>query len=166
MGDQVDTDAPDPTFNPPTLADILTVRSAGSIWYDYAREVESVSLRLSDTSAMSKSTLLVPVNKAVLALHRKPHEGPAPDGDDMEITDEKTRVNVERWVSVHIIPVCHLLSRNAYPTLLDGRHVYFKQISESGWKWEQYAVNGTIRILDQVHASNGDIYFINGVLDV
>ncbi|KZO94100.1 hypothetical protein CALVIDRAFT_485014 [Calocera viscosa TUFC12733] len=161
----VDHYAPE-RISEPTLADLLTVHTIASIWYDYAREVEPVSLRLSDTSGTSKSTLFVPVNKAIMALHRKPHQGP--EGDRVEITDDKAKDNVERWVSAHIVPIApiDLSSQHPYPTLLDGHHVSFTRESEGGAEWEQYVVNENIRIVNRAHASNGDIYFVDGVLDV
>ncbi|KZT51229.1 hypothetical protein CALCODRAFT_147703 [Calocera cornea HHB12733] len=167
MTDQSHMDVYAPiTTSEPTLADLLTVHTIGSIWYDYAREVEPISLRLSDTSPSSKSTLFVPVNKAIMALHRKPHEGPA--GDDVEITDDKAKVNVERWVSAHIVPTAPLdmATERAYPTLLDGHDVFFKRTTETGEEWQQYTLNANICIVSKAPASNGDIYFIDGVLDV
>lgn len=53
----------------PTLADLLTIESSASIFFSYARELE-MSKMFADTSA--KITLLVPTNKAVMALARKP----------------------------------------------------------------------------------------------
>ena len=53
----------------PTLADLLTIESSTSIFYSYARELE-ISQLFSNPDA--RSTLLVPTNKAVIALPRKP----------------------------------------------------------------------------------------------
>ncbi len=53
----------------PTLADILTIEPSASIFYSYARELELSKLFM---DPLSKSTLLVPTNKAVMALARKP----------------------------------------------------------------------------------------------
>ena len=65
----------DETYTPatnsqPTLADLLTIESSASIFYSYAREVE-LSRLFADPDA--ESTLLVPTNKAVMALPRKPY---------------------------------------------------------------------------------------------
>src|SRR5437016_2481132 len=64
----------DPEYVPqttpqPTLADLLTVEPAASIFYSYARELELSSM-LSDHD--TKVTVFVPTNKAVMALARKP----------------------------------------------------------------------------------------------
>lgn len=53
----------------PTLADLLTIEPSASIFYTYARELE-LSKTFADTSP--HLTLLVPTNKAVMALARKP----------------------------------------------------------------------------------------------
>ena len=53
----------------PTLADLLTIEASASIFYSYARELE-LSQAFADVD--TKSTLLVPTNKAVMALARKP----------------------------------------------------------------------------------------------
>ncbi len=53
----------------PTLFDLLTIESSTSIFFSYARELE---LSRSFVNVDSKLTLLVPTNKAVMALARKP----------------------------------------------------------------------------------------------
>ena len=57
------------TNEKPTLADLLTIEPSASIFYTYAREVE-LSKTFADKA--SRLTLLVPTNKAVMALARKP----------------------------------------------------------------------------------------------
>lgn len=52
-----------------TLADFLTIESSASIFYDYARGI-SLGNKLIDKS--SKITVLVPNNKAVMRLAKKP----------------------------------------------------------------------------------------------
>jgi len=54
---------------PPTLFDILTIETGSSIFFSYARELELSRLFV---DADAKLTLLVPTNKAVMALARKP----------------------------------------------------------------------------------------------
>ena len=54
----------------PCLADLLTIESSASIFYSYARETE-LSKLFTDKDA--HTTLLVPTNKAVIALPRKPY---------------------------------------------------------------------------------------------
>jgi hypothetical protein len=58
------------THTQPSLADLLTIESSASIFYSYARELE-LSSQFSETAG-TKWTLLVPTNRAVMALSRKP----------------------------------------------------------------------------------------------
>jgi len=53
----------------PTLYDILTIDSSLSIFFSYARETHLSSLFEAEGPAV---TLLVPTNRAVMALPRKP----------------------------------------------------------------------------------------------
>ena len=52
-----------------TLADLLTIEPSASIFYDYARGV-GLGNKLNDKSSMI--TVLVPMNKAVMKLAKKP----------------------------------------------------------------------------------------------
>jgi hypothetical protein len=52
-----------------TLADFLTIEPSASIFYDYARGI-GLGNRLSDDSSVI--TLLVPMNKAIMTLAKKP----------------------------------------------------------------------------------------------
>ena len=53
----------------PSLADLLTIDTSASIFYSYARELQ-LSEKFSESD--EHITLLVPTNKAVIALPRKP----------------------------------------------------------------------------------------------
>lgn len=66
--DMSESNAPLTTIQP-TLADLLTIDPSASIFYSYGRELELSKLFM---DPLSKSTLLVPTNKAVMALARKP----------------------------------------------------------------------------------------------
>ena len=52
-----------------TLADLLTIEPSASIFYDYARGID-LGNKLNDKSSLI--TVLVPMNKAVMKLARKP----------------------------------------------------------------------------------------------
>ena len=60
---------PGVSYTTQTLADLLTIESSASIFYDYARGV-NLGNKLNDKSSMI--TVLVPMNKAVMKLARKP----------------------------------------------------------------------------------------------
>ena len=52
-----------------TLADLLTIEPSAAIFYDYARRI-SLGNKLNDKSSMI--TVLVPRNKAIMKLAKKP----------------------------------------------------------------------------------------------
>ena len=74
----VNDSAPLKTDGLPTLADLLTIGPSASIFYSYARELALSELFstppqvLDDVTGKGGLTLLVPTNKAVMALARKP----------------------------------------------------------------------------------------------
>ncbi|KAL9716649.1 hypothetical protein Ac2012v2_001101 [Leucoagaricus gongylophorus] len=152
----------------PTLADLLTIEQSASIFYSYARELE-LSKMFNDNTI--KATIFVPTNKAVMALVRKPHQGQAPNAisDDVHITEEeyerKYMVNIERWVSAHIIPEYPItLDSHEHLTLLDGKSISFKSISKGNSKepeWTRVTLEDGAHILGMKEASNGVLYLID-----
>ncbi|EIN14337.1 hypothetical protein PUNSTDRAFT_59633 [Punctularia strigosozonata HHB-11173 SS5] len=150
----------------PTLADLLTIEPSASIFYSYARETK-FSMRFSEQQ--SNTTLLVPVNKAVMALARKPHQGPAPGQleDGVTITEQEyeaqSQENVRKWVGAHIIPDSPVVLSGVYSTLLAGRPVSFSaKISEPDWS--EVKVNGDVSIIARKEASNGVLYLLDGTI--
>ncbi|EKM61541.1 uncharacterized protein PHACADRAFT_248219 [Phanerochaete carnosa HHB-10118-sp] len=154
------------TNEKPTLADLLTIEPSASIFYSYAREVE-LSKGFADND--SRLTLLVPTNKAVMALTRKPHQGAAPPEDTgVVITDEeldaRSKENVVRWVSAHIIPEHPLvLSPGAHPTLLDGKSVTFREAAgqPESPEWAHVILDDDTHIIAAKQAANGVVYMID-----
>ncbi len=121
----------------PRLSDVMTLEPQASIFFSYARESAKLSGILSgevENEDGKKYTVFVPMNRAVMALPRKPyvrprvlqrvavggvrltvveyrHEGlPQKVEIPLEITmkeaDRESLLNVERWVGAHIVPVC------------------------------------------------------------
>ncbi|KAG8950412.1 hypothetical protein FRC04_007427 [Tulasnella sp. 424] len=156
----------------PTLFDLLVLQRGSSIFFDYLRESSTISQRMNDESA--KSTLLLPTNKAVIALGWKPHQGPptpSPDGDvKVEITEEMGKANVERWLSAHILPADDIdfKSENPIPTLLEGRPVsVLKTHTGQSEEWQNYGLaqgDGAVGLVKRIQASNGVLYVINGTI--
>ncbi|KAI0307608.1 hypothetical protein B0F90DRAFT_1813055 [Multifurca ochricompacta] len=145
------------SFRRPTLFDLLTIEPSTSIFFSYARELELSRLFV---DLDSNITLLAPTNKAVMALARKP---PFPNDGTIELTEqeleERSKKNVEHWVSLHIIPVRIpiVLNSHIYPTLAEGKAVTFKQISQDPTlpEWKRVLLNGGIKILNEKEAING-----------
>ncbi|KAF8890092.1 hypothetical protein BD779DRAFT_1518282 [Infundibulicybe gibba] len=157
------------THSKPTLADLLTIDSSASIFYSYARELE-LSRILSDVDA--NITVLVPTNKAVMALARKPHQGTSAVEDKIEISeiefDRRSKQNVQRWVSAHIIPQSPIsLAGHTYNTLLDDRTITFTPITKSagkGSEWSQVTLEDGIHITSKKEGLNGVLYMIDGTI--
>ncbi|KAJ6582826.1 hypothetical protein B0H10DRAFT_2097931 [Mycena sp. CBHHK59/15] len=173
QADQVPMDAgpiPQTAFQP-TLADLLTIEPSTSIFYSYARELAS-----SDMFANTRGgpiTLLVPTNKAVMALARKPHQDPEPIDTGVIVTEEefdaRSRANVERWVSAHIIPQSPITldAETTYPTLLDGKSITFAPTSNGkadAPAWSRVVIDGRVHITAMHEASNGVLFLIDGTI--
>ncbi|KAF8814033.1 hypothetical protein BYT27DRAFT_7082994 [Phlegmacium glaucopus] len=153
------------TTSQPTLADLLTIEPSASIFYSYARELELSSM-FSDTS--THVSLLVPTNKAIMALSRKPHEGPEKP-DETEITEEQydqvRKKNVENWVCAHILPEYPVsFDIQDHQTLLFAKSVTFQSTSRHGADWAHVTLENGIRIIGKKEALNGDLYLIDGAI--
>ncbi|KAI0800607.1 hypothetical protein C8Q74DRAFT_1214484 [Fomes fomentarius] len=154
----------------PSLADLLTIETSSSIFYSYAREVE-ISKLFSDPNA--RSTVLVPSNKAVIALPRKPHEGTKPVDDGVVLSevefDSLSKENVERWVSAHIVPKypISLSLDGEYETLLAEKNVTFTIIDDGDKdapEWSRVLLDGSVRLTGVKEASNGVLYILDGTI--
>ncbi|KAJ7349080.1 hypothetical protein DFH08DRAFT_864350 [Mycena albidolilacea] len=150
----------------PTLADLLTIESSTSIFYSYAREL-TLSNMFSDSER--PITILAPTNKAVMALARKPHQGPVPVDDDIVITDEEfdsqSKKNVEKWISAHIIPQSPIDFDQTY-TRLDGRPISFasKKGDSKAPEWSRVVIGDNVHIIGEREASNGVLYLIDSTM--
>ncbi|KAF7294693.1 FAS1 domain-containing protein [Mycena indigotica] len=158
-----------PTTMKPTIADLLTIESSLSIFYGYARELH-LSNTFSDSNA-PEITVLAPTNKAVMALARKPHQDPVPADDGVIITEEefdaKSKENVQRWISAHIIPHGAIqFDDQTYDTLLDGKSLTFssKKGSSGPLDWSHASFGDDIHIVGKREAANGIIYLIDGTV--
>jgi len=152
-----------------TLADFLTIEPSASIFYDYARGID-LGNRLSDESSMI--TVLVPMNKAIMKLAKKPHQDDMRMHEGAVLTEEemytRSRKSVERWIAAHMVPT-HPIDFNSqsYPTLLDSTSVRFDIVKgdPNTPKWSNVLVNKDIRIVGSKEASNGIYYLIDGVIE-
>jgi len=68
-GVPMDVDQPTSNTGRPTLFDLLTIEPSSSIFFSYARELQLSRLFV---EVGANLTVLVPTNKAVMALARKP----------------------------------------------------------------------------------------------
>ncbi|CAE6411946.1 unnamed protein product [Rhizoctonia solani] len=153
--------------NGPTLADVLTIQQSSSIFYDYLREIPDIVDRLTDTSGNVMTTVFVPRNKAVITLPRKPHLGAA--GDEVEILtgrqyDERSRKNIARWISAHVVPSHPIELVGSHSTILPGKSIHFECKDESEKTWEHCTLESGVKIVQRVEASNGVLYIIDGTI--
>ncbi|KAF8635283.1 hypothetical protein AX15_000463 [Amanita polypyramis BW_CC] len=165
----------DDSFSPqihskPSLADWLTIEKPVSIFYTYARDLELSSLF---TDERARLTLFAPTNKAVMALARKPHQGPSTPDDGAYVSDQEydriSKENVRQWISSHIIPESpiDLDSTESKPTLLGGKSITFRPISKNDGQcptWSRVTLEDGIKILRMREASNGVLYVIDGTV--
>jgi len=163
------------TTTRPSLTDLLTIESSASIYYSYSRETEHAA---GFSVVGNRWTVLVPTNKAVMALARKPHQGPPPSDAEPDVAmteeqyDKRSRRNIERWVAAHIIPNQISLSDApvTYETLLEGKSVTFSPVHVKGEKgkdlpeWAGVTLEGGVRIIGMKEAENGVIYMIDGTI--
>jgi len=164
----MDVDQPTSNAGRPTLFDLLTIEPSSSIFFSYARELQLSRLFVKVDANL---TVLVPTNKAVMALTRKPHQVPDSTDDTIKLSEqemeERSNSNVERWVSLHIIPESLIsLQSRTYPTLVEGKTITFKEISKDPQvsEWQRVLVNGDTRILSKKEAINGVLYVIDGTI--
>lgn len=150
----------------PSLTDCLTVEKSLSLFYEYARELTDVMQRIQSSSI--KSTLLVPIDKAIIALPRKPHQDPisqTPNIDPSTYTqsDNSINANVQRFVTAHIIAeeIIEPELGKSYDTLLGGHPVIFKRDDNTG---EMTVDPGNVKVLKSLPAANGRIFYLDGAL--
>lgn len=95
------------------LSDVMGKDRSINIFASLTRDVESVSLRLDDSS--QNSTVLAPLNSAMDKLPRKPWEDPedynklGADAYEGEGGRERAQRNLKRFVEAHVVP------RNPWP---------------------------------------------------
>jgi len=157
----------------PLLYDLLIIQTKSTIFRDYLLSVHSIDALLRDKS--ESLTVLVPSNKAVQSMKRKPHESPPGDETEegnIDITDEELESgrarNVRRWISAHVIPEHPIKfdESKSYPTMLHGFSVGFSRTNDTlnTNNWKDWTVNPGIRIIDEVKGLNGALYLIEGVV--
>ncbi|KAH9075836.1 hypothetical protein EDB83DRAFT_2352563 [Lactarius deliciosus] len=137
----------------PTLSDLLTIEPTTSIFFSYARELELSRLLL---DLDSKITVLkadsVPVDDSIKLTEQE--------------LEERSTKNVERWVSLHIIPESPIsLTSRTYPTLAEGKISFVETSKDTTLpEWERVLINGDIQIINAKEAINGVLYVIDGTV--
>jgi hypothetical protein len=106
------------------LSDVLGKDRQINIFAGFTRDFAPISQRFDDSSL--NTTILAPVNSAIMALPRKPWEDPE-DYDDLgdnayegEKGEERARRNIRRFVEAHIVPASPWEEGDRLKTLAGG----------------------------------------------
>jgi hypothetical protein len=90
------------------LSDVLGRDRSINVFAGFTRDIASISERLADSG--QNTTILAPVNSAIMGLPQKPWEDPA-DYDNLganayegEDGEERAHKNLRRFVEAHIVP--------------------------------------------------------------
>ncbi|BEI80553.1 hypothetical protein CcaverHIS002_0110820 [Cutaneotrichosporon cavernicola] len=155
---EVIADKDQTVFNPVTpgsgpsglsLADALTLERQASLWWEYARDVSSVTARL---TRAGHTTLFVPTDEAIMALPHKPHNNPSGT-----TSDEDARHNVEAFLSAHIVSGDIEYGKPA--ETLGGTTVTVKKTGD-----DMRVVPGDAKVVGTKVASNGMIFYLDGTV--
>ncbi|ODN80380.1 hypothetical protein L202_02632 [Cryptococcus amylolentus CBS 6039] len=132
----------------PTVADVLTTERALSLWWGYARDSVEITQRFE--SKTQSSTLLVPVDRAIMALTRKPCPSEGSSSEDA----------VLKFISAHIIDGTP--EEGPLPTLLPDFSVYLVKdaSAKGGWRVKP----GNIEVLGERSGVNGRVLYLAEVL--
>ncbi|KDE02937.1 hypothetical protein MVLG_06534 [Microbotryum lychnidis-dioicae p1A1 Lamole] len=162
------------------LADLLTQSRRTSIFYDYCRDVPSVSALLNAPPSSSKETLptlLVPLNSAIIAMAHKPHQTqPTTDSRFHQLRTERqledeSNAYLSRWVRAHVIPAEVEMGSEGWQDktyeTLDHSSVQFALRKDETTNEERVVIMpGQIEVVGMSQASNGMIYYIDGTLNL
>ncbi|SCZ94069.1 BZ3500_MvSof-1268-A1-R1_Chr6-1g08400 [Microbotryum saponariae] len=162
------------------LADLLTQSRRTSIFYDYCRDVPSVSALLNAPPSPSKETLptlLVPLNSAIIAMAHKPHQTqPKTDSRSPQLRTERqledeSNAYLSRWVRAHVIQAEVQIGPEGWQDktyeTLDHSSVQFALRKDETTNEERVVIiPGQIEVVGMSQASNGMIYYIDGTLNV
>ena len=122
-----------PTQDPPSnsnpsdgviLSDVLGNDRSINIFAGFTRDFAQISQRFEDSSL--NTTIMAPVNSAIMALPRKPWEDPE-DYDKLganayegEPGEERAQRNLRRFVEAHVVPVSPWKEGEKVMTLAGG----------------------------------------------
>ncbi|GMK57598.1 hypothetical protein CspeluHIS016_0404320 [Cutaneotrichosporon spelunceum] len=132
-----------------SLADALTLERQASLWWEYARDVSSVTARL---TRAGHTTLFVPTDEAIMSLSHKPHNNPSGS-----TSDEDARHNVETFLAAHIVPGDIEYDKPA--ETLGGTKVTVKKSGN-----HLRVVPGDAKVVGTKVASNGMIYYLDAIV--
>lgn len=107
-----------------TLSDVLGRDRSINIFAGFTRDFATISQRFEDSSL--NTTILAPVNSAIMALPRKPWEDPedydkrGAEAYEGEKGEERAQRNMRRFVEAHVVPVSPWKEGDKVKTLAGG----------------------------------------------
>jgi hypothetical protein len=106
------------------LSDVLGRDRSINIFAGFTRDFATISQRFEDSSL--NTTILAPVNSAIMALPRKPWEDPedydtrGAEAYEGEKGEERAQRNMRRFVEAHVVPVSPWKEGDKVKTLAGG----------------------------------------------
>lgn len=106
------------------LSDVLGRDRSINIFAGFTRDFANISGRFEDSSL--NTTILAPVNSAIMALPRKPWEDPedydrlGADAYEGQKGEERAQRNMRRFVEAHVVPVSPWKEGEKVKTLAGG----------------------------------------------
>lgn len=116
--------APAPPGTGVILSDVMGRDRSINIFAGFTRDIETVALRLDD--AAKNTTVLAPLNSAIVALPRKPWEDPEDYGQhgenayEGEDGQQRAHRNLKRFTESHVLPVSPWLEGQKVRSLAEG----------------------------------------------
>jgi len=140
------------------LSDVLGNDRSINIFAGFTRDFAAISQRFEDSKL--NTTILAPVNSAIMSLPRKPWEDPV-DHDERgeqaykgEEGEERAHRNMRRFVQAHVVPVSPWKEGETVETL-DGGAIWWE--SKDGAKMVGFSGCGRDTGVNCLHRSNQGI---------
>ncbi|RQM05869.1 hypothetical protein DH86_00002182 [Scytalidium sp. 3C] len=144
------------------LSDVVGKDRSINIFAGFTRDVEEVSRRLEDSA--QNTTILAPVNSAIMGLPRKPWEDPT-DYDNLGADayegrggEERARANLKRFVEAHLVDASPWKEGQKAKTLI-GNDVWWEM--KDGIKTVQPGNIEVMSVPSKVY--NGEVWILKGV---
>ena len=131
------------------LSDVLGRDRSINIFAGFTRDFANISQRFEDSSL--NTTILAPVNSAIMALPRKPWEDPedydnlGPEAYEGDQGEERAQRNMRKFVEAHVVPVSPWKEREKSKTLAGGE-IWWE--SKDGVKMVCYSTLGIVVFQD------------------
>ncbi|KAN0093834.1 hypothetical protein V8E51_017018 [Hyaloscypha variabilis] len=144
------------------LSDVLGNDRSINIFAGFTRDFATISQRFEDSSL--NTTIMAPINSAIMALPRKPWEDPedyeklGANAYEGEPGEERAQENLKRFVEAHVVPVSPWKEGEKVKTL-SGGEVWWE--SKDGVKKIQPGNIEVSSIASKVY--NGEVWILKGV---